>query len=648
MNRTLGLLLVLLLCSQLSFSQENQLVYKKIIPGPSYLVLPSIDSTGYAVFYYWGLFSPSVVDIGVWSEINQSLIFDETSYYAGIVFYNSNFEPENSVFSELRIRNSFWLPSGQSILNFNGFSEFNTNSTIFRTVPPIDNYPSPTYGQNIFFKYDPVTETNTGLLNFSAATNDLESQEPFNGYNQAIQPQSVGDLSSKNTAIVSDSILVSYVLLSGEQTLNNTLTFTNWGGQINLVRLELNLNTNALNSQQIGSSTGSQFILRSESSSTTPYLWRAGIVRGNNTPVSVSGAELAMSQNDSLYHVYITKESISGETAWLTELYGYNNSFPDTSLSNDTKIFARTDINDILNINDNLYVSSVFYALNPADDTLMFRNFLGETSAYPGTSIIPQLSEALRTTYSKANIYKIDAYGNVTGKLTNTLNLSQYFASIRQNLHLFKIGDRLAWTQSYIALNDTVVEFTYTEADGSEQSIAMSLPAGKGSLVLWLNEDLDILDHWIIPYQSNNSSGGININSILPYREDTLLIQGVIGYNTSSDLNPFDDTEVVTVEKASSFFAFYAVPEIFTSSEGLKRPNMLQVYPNPGTGTIKILCESCKEAYNVRIMTVEGKVLDSFISNGEIRLDGYPNGFYLIAVKTKNGNEEVRKYILMD
>lgn len=86
----------------------------------------------------------------------------------------------------------------------------------------------------------------------------------------------------------------------------------------------------------------------------------------------------------------------------------------------------------------------------------------------------------------------------------------------------------------------------------------------------------------------------------------------------------------------------------FDSSIDLSSSSEIQLYPNPGRGAIKILCESCNEAYNVRVMSPEGKVLDSFISNGEIRLDGYPNGIYLIAIKTNDGSEIVRKYMLMD
>lgn len=645
MYRYIGLLFIFLFYSHFAFSQENQLVYKKIISGSANKVVPNIDSTGYAVFYEWGIFGPSLVDIGIWSEIPQILIFDGTTYTRGMVLYNSNFEPEEAIFSQSlqKINNMFWLPTGQTILNSNRFSEFGTNTAIFPTVPPIANYPASTYGQNVFFKYDPVTETNEGLLNFSAATTDPESQEPFSGYNQAVQPQSVGDNSSKNTAIVCDSVLISYVLLSGEQTLNNALTFTNWGGQVNLVRLELNLNTNALNSQQIGSSMGSQFILRSESSATMPVLWRAGIVRGNNTPVSNSGAELAMSENDSLYHVYITKESSSGETEWLTELYAYNNAFPDTSLTFQTKIVARTNINAILNMNDNLYVSSEFYALSHIGDTLLYQDFLGQTSSYIETfPNFPGIFDELRVAYSKACIYKIDANGNVNRKLSNTYNLRQYYASNSQDFHLFKIEDRLAWVQSYFALDDTILEFTYTESDGSEQTTNMSLPAGKGSLILWLDSDLNILNHWIMPFQNNNL-GGLSINSILPYKGDTLLMQGVMGNNTTSDLNPFNDTELITVEDVSSFFAFYTVPEIFTSTEEIKKPATLKVYPNPASGSIRVSGTYMKQA-NYSIFDISGRVIHSGkISQNElISIEDLTSGMYILSVDSESGRKTAK------
>ncbi|NEN21943.1 T9SS type A sorting domain-containing protein [Cryomorpha ignava] len=638
MCRNTLFLALLFFYSQFLFSQENQLVYKKVIPGSSFRFVPSPDSLGYAITYQWQSFGTPSVDIGVWSEIPQNLVLDGTTFTRGLILYDFNFEPTGAtLINALGSQDIAWLPSGQAIINFNRESDFNTTPELFPTIPTIDNYPSPTYGQNVFIRYDPATETNIGLLNFSVSF-FAEDQEPFNGYNHAVDWLSVSNKNYKNTVVVSDSILISYVLLDGEQTLNNSFEFTNWGGQVHLVRLELNLNTNELTSQQIGSSTGSQFLSRVESSPNMPFLWRAGIVRGNDTPISISGAELEMASNDSLYHVYITKESITGETEWLTELYAYNNLFPDTALSFDTKISVRNHINNILNKNDNTYISSTFSALSHDGDTLLFRNHLGQDNSYidyfPSSPILP---EQLHISYSEASLYKIDDNGNVTGKLSYTYDAMNFF-NRNPRVSLYDVEDRLAWVQSYIALNDTTIVFTLTESDGSEQTTNLSLPAGKGTVIIWLDEDLSILNQWIIPYQHNIGSGGLSINAILPYRGDTLLIQGMLGYNTSSDLNPFAETELITTESPTSFFAFYSAPEIFTSTEKIKSPTNFKVYPNPSSVYIRVSGAYGQQA-NFKIFDLSGRIIQSGnISQNElISTENLNSGMYMLWIDSENG-----------
>ena len=641
MSRFLLLIAVFLFASQFSFSQENQLVYKKIIPGVASRLVSSPDSLGYAISYGWLPFGSSEVDIGVWTEVSQNLTVDATSYWSGVVLYNSNFEPEGvSLGNGVASADMIWLPSGEVILNSNRVPNFDTNTDFFPAYPPIENYPSPTYGQNIFFKYDQESGTSEGLLNFSASDYDPENQEPFNGYNQAIDVGAVNFPKYSNSAISNDSLLISYVLLNGEQFAQNTISFSNWGGQVNLVRFELNLNTNELGSQQIGSSTGSQFLSRVESAPDISVLWRSGIVRGNNTPISVSGAEIEMAPNDSLYHVYITKESVTGETEWLTELYAYNNLFPDTAIGPflATKFSARNIINTILSRDEDLYISSTFFALSFLGDTLLFRDHLGQDNSYIDYfPAFPPFPEELHIPYSEASVFKVDNTGNIIKKLSYTFNVKHYSSGYSQDADIYEVQDRLAWVQSYIAQNDTTIEYTLTESGGSEETTSLSLPAGKGSLVIWLDEDLSILNHWIIPYQSNNNNN-LRINSILPYRGDTLLIQGMMGYNVTSDLNPFDETELITTENPISFFAFYSAPEIFTNTNEIKSPTNFKVYPNPSSAYIRVSGAYGQQA-NFKIFDLSGRIIQSGnISQNElINTERLNSGMYMLWIESENG-----------
>src|SRR5690606_21999989 len=159
--------------------------------------------------------------------------------------------------------------------------------------------------------------------------------EPFTGYFNGVADGGGNSVPSefyKPTTILNDSILISYLSLFDQQFLNEELEYNNWEGQENTVRTHLNLETNDLQSHQIGSGTGSQTTFLVESAKNDLAVYRVGLVRGNNTPISISGAEVEMDVNDSLYHVFITKEFADGETQWLTELYAYNNTNNDTSI----------------------------------------------------------------------------------------------------------------------------------------------------------------------------------------------------------------------------------------------------------------------------------------------------------------------------
>lgn len=359
---------------------------------------------------------------------------------------------------------------------------------------------------------------------------------PFPGY--ATSVYSANSLLSYNSsAVLNDSIFISYLNLTGNQSLNNTLNFSGYGNEINLVRAQYNLLTNEITAQQIGSNSGSLATFALEASEDGSDIYRVGLVRGHNTPVSISGAQLEMTPNDSLFHVFMTKESAQGDTEWLTELYAYNNTGKDTTVTSGNYNVWNLP-NSIVENGGDIFLSMRTQVYAPYGDSLLYRNFLGNNDLY--YDLIPDIySGTNQVPFARINIFKVNESGIIEKNLLFTpSSISIYLPQFQ----LYKVADKLACVFYKNYANDSTVVFSSVNADGSTQNTSIEFSAGRGINVLWLNTDLEILDTWTIPYSIPNftdsiADNGLYINGIYPYQGDTLLIQGSIksGIFTSLD-----------------------------------------------------------------------------------------------------------------
>ncbi len=648
------ILLVIPVWVRPALSQENQLIYTKIIPGTSLRLEKNADTSGYVLTHHWHSFDPPIRDIGVWNEVLLNRQIEGTKYNGSKILYTDNLEPENEL---------FYLPfhtnyagnsqSTRMIINFNNHPGVGVNATVdeFPTYPAVENYPSPTYGQNIFMKYNPITETLKGLLNVSSTEVEPgQEPEPFSGYNSAANPYySMKKESYRNTTMINDSAMIAYVVLSGEQSVNNTEVFTNYGGQFNLLRIKMNLNSGQVNSQQIGSPSGSQHVLHVSFSPASSAVYRMGIVRGINTPVSTSGEEVEMAPNDSLYHVYLTKEAPTGQTQWLTELYAYNNLYPDTVPPSlwINKLAVQNHTISVIERNEFLYVNATFVSEAHLNDSILYRDFRGQD--YLLANYLPWhelMSEERQIPFSESRIYRVAQNGNVLGKLS-TKNIAGSYdnASYDQNATLIEIEDRMAWLQAYRAVTDTTVVYTYLSQNGSVQNTPVDLPAGKGIYVLWLTDDLHITDRWVIPFESDLTNG-MRINSIVPYHGDTLIIQGVLNVNTVTDLDPFGESEPIVASEVSSFFAFYSAPEIFTNIGHGPIPTSIKIYPNPASEYIRLNGLAGGSA-KYQIIDLAGRpLMQGWVEEGEtIGVENLPPGLYIFRAETQT-NAAVKRFLI--
>lgn len=625
------------------FSQNNELVYSKIIRGISNEIEMFYDSSGYIMSYYYaGSLDSPFIDFGIWNNTPVNTSSNGIDFSQVIVVYDSNFQLQNVILYEYP-GNLTALPISmeQTFLNFDKTAQSNT--TEFVSVPDVTDFPAPIFGQSFLIKFDAISETNTGSLNFSSPTTDISLIEPYNGYFNAVYNQRPPTVYNKLATVIGDTIIVAYYNLLQDQLLNDTEEFSSWGGQQNVVRVQINTETNDIVSHQIGSNTGNVATFFVESANDGAGLFRVGLVRGNDTPVSLSDAEVEMTSNDSLYHVFITRETTSGQTEWLTNLYAYNNTSGDTLGNNNNQLLVNNDFYSIIDKAESIYVSSRFKASSYHHDTLLYRNFNGQQSFL--SQSIPHLgvgANFFKITHSESRVYKLDANGNVNGKLSCINTLASYefninASGIQQPNYLFEVGDKLAWVHAYYAVNDTVGQFTFTDSGGNEQQTYIEFPAGQGSIILWLDVDLNILDHWLIPFQ-NPGIGGININSIMPYHGDTLLIHGNINPSTISDLNPFDDTEIITTNEWSSFFAFYTAPEILSTNKTHKEPIDFQIYPNPVSNDLYVVGNNLEHA-NYTIYDLSGRTLikGNLYQNKTINVLELHRGMYILRLETQNG-----------
>lgn len=636
--------------SQISMAQSNALIYKSINFGSSSQFIPLMNEAGYAAAYNWTFFiNPQIINTGIWDDVYQEITAGDTVYTNAIVVYDEDLIPTATF-----LFTPFDKPNIYSLSNQKLIMELTVNSgTVSYTGiygwPLVQNYPADLLTQNGLIEYDAITNTAIGLLNFSAPT-VYQSYQPFEGFFEKSYGKHGRDFESQNSsAILGDSILVSYFELNKSQKLNDAINYTTLNGQANLVRTSLNLQTQELSSEQIGSASGSQIKFRVKNAS-EGGLYRTGLVRGNNTPVSVSGAEISMPPNDSLFHVFITKENNSGTTEWLTELYAYNNTQADTASG--LQLRVRNRFFSILETDDALFVSQEISAKSNMEDTLIFRDCFGNTQSYHNSDVFYGLiSGTFQAPYSYSVIYKLELNGDIAGRLRYTPThddiTKSWNGGLRNENKIFEVDGKLAWVHNYSATTNTGFEFEYTGADGSSEGTFIDFPAGKGAFIMWLNMDLSILEHWLIPYECDDF-WSIDINAVLPYHNDTLLIQGTMGRGVTTSLDPFGASESFTTpsDSKSSFFAFYSAPEILTSVKESVKTVSFQLYPNPTNRNLYISgIQGDAEAF--RIFDISGRLLrEGNITDGSsIDVSSLNPGMYIFSIESEKGNSS-RKFVV--
>lgn len=643
-----GIFIIYLVLTFPLYSQSNQLVYKKLIPVSSLDFEKFDDGSGYVLTCYPGSYpAPPVTNIGIWEDVDQNWLVNDTLFRGLILVYNSDLIPEREM-------NILFVSSKDKLILFSNqrmvipVQGFGMSYTLpWGANPPISNFSTSAPIETAYFIFDAANDSAYGMFYYTKNEPVNMSFWPFPGYAWSVYGAGA---SLNSSVILNDTLFISYLNLTENQSLNNTLNFSGYGSEINLLRCEYNLITNEITAQQIGSNSGSLASLALEASQDGNEIFRVGMVRGNDTPMSISGTQLEMVPNDSLYHVFMTKESSMGNTEWLTELYAYNNTGPDT-----TDFFSEFRVgnlpNSIIEDNGNVFLSMQTKVYAPYGDSLLYRNFLGNDELY--YDLLPNFtfdSTTSQIPFARINLFKLNESGTIERNLRYTPSIVSSYST---QFFLCKVADKLAWVFYHNYANDSTIVFTCVNTDGSAENTTIEFQSGRSVSLIWLNTDLEILDLWTIPYTlpgvpDSSPDYGFSINGIYPYHGDTLLIQGNIFSSVVTTLDPFGQSEEISpsTDGTSSFFAFYSAPEILTNTPPLQELPNLSIYPNPTEGQLHI-SGIATENSRYRIFDISGRMVQSGIlkSGYMVNTSSLKSGMYILRIDSEKGSGS-RKFVV--
>lgn len=667
------LLIILVAFSFFSSAQNNELIYTKFLfdtdghSGISKL----LGNSGFMVPYSFYTNSDSV-DLGVWSESYIELTngYNDTIYQNQIGFYDNQF----NLFNNLPIiinggygNSSFYAmqfahaENSKAILYFSNNIPSQANYDYTSGIyTPLGNFVPDEPTQCIFIEFDPLSDEIIERFRYTESY-----AEPYPNYFKASFDQSALRKNAGQVfTVLNDHTLLAYLNLCGDRSVItplDTISFTSLNGQQNSLRIELDLISGEMSTAQIGSGTGNISVLSMQASNDLTNLYRMGLVRGNNTPISISGNEIEMPPNDSLYRVFITKEDANGATQWLTELYAYNNIASDTLSESSTDRFTvRNQFSGLIEKSNAVFVASNVKVDASAGDTLIYKDFLGQNYKFqdyvPIHSIsgFPNPNEQIA--FSERAIYKLDQNGKVIKKMSHTDKQSGYESPTSTDFffstsyatgskNLYEVDDRLAWVNNYFAENDSIGEFIYQNEDGTQNITTVNLPAGKGVYILWLDADLNIVDKWIFRYEDTPVAAiySMAITAIVPYAQDTVLVQGKLGKAITTNLDPSGNSSDFTTQSLVNFFAFYSSTP--TSTENIEPNGFFEIFPNPTREVINISEANTNNGFYT-VFDLSGRVvIKGKIANTQINIQGLKPGMYVLSIESEKG-KGVQKFVV--
>lgn len=648
MKNLIYILILFLIFPEISKAQFTELVYLKTQPGKSPLRYQPTDSV-----YTWIFTDPgesvdlSILPNGAPYEIN-------TGYYISPVVYDFNLNPIHS----------FKIAEGTAIYDFTKklgdkymfvsspqLSAEQGAASQFTTIPPLSgNYPGSYFSNYNTLLYntgaDPIL---TMPFQFTWYYPDIynANPHPIPHFKDAIQ---FYGQDHEKAAYVSDGHIITTHTMLDDVVLNWEDTISSGNNQWGTLWLKINPTTGDYIATPILSNNGSVIPLTVFPSENNDFIYRTGTLRGHNLQVSPDGSIWENSAQDSLYHTFIVKENANGEQEWIRELFAYNDTWSDVNPPQ-SGIFYIEKTPSLIELNNNIYLSNSIHITSVQGDSLYFRDFDGmETFHYPPEDYVFEygyLAVAART------VYQIDEQGAAVNSLRQPLkfynqNDLNYFHT-RSEPYLFKVKDVLGWSNTYRSHTDTTVYFLKNDLNGTIDSMAVDLPAGKGAYILWLDSELNILETTNIPFTSADYNLGVQITDATLFHNDTLLLMGTIRNGTTTSLDPEGQAEDINYSGYNSFVGFYTLPSVLSTNVKKNAPAVsLNIYPNPGNNLITVKSEFLAGS-DYEVYDLTGRiVLKGDFSNSNsavLNIEKLGSGMYILKINGADGGSVSEKFL---
>ncbi len=524
-------------------------------------------------------------DVGIWTE-NEITGISQGN--AAVIFYDESFNYQSHIAlpSSINGMSIGFEPIGlsDSLYYFKGITSSPINLN-FTSNPPMQSSELYVYANNLIFSYDLNAHEISPIDHWGNVITTVPP--PYWGYGEVINSFQNIDLPFSG-ALISNQRIVSTIPLFGNHENNWDMNYESLQGHKGYLWSNIDLATGTNEVIPVISSFGNVETRAMHYSPEQDKMYRIGMVRGHNTSISPEGSAWLTSPADSAYYTFLASESTEGNEQWSIPIYGFSNTNPDTLNPDGPDYFSfRSGTQSFAELNNNLYFSHSIQMSFSEGDTIFFKDVFGNTQEY--NSMLTGYTCA----FSSRSIYKITATGEPASKLSFDLELnSNHPNNFSGNNNAFKerifrIGNKLAWVNVHQNTDGSPAVFKREMSNGDISLSDQIIPPGRSISISWLNEDLEFLEFWTIPFES--SSAAPKIEFMGQYNGDTLLIQGNTHGLTSCNYDPSGLAPAIETPMNSTFIAFYSGLNSLGSMDFEHTSYKLKVYPNPSTGLVNVL-----------------------------------------------------------